>query len=347
MAHEPEKDESTSKLLRLLALLKERDYKFITPTPATHARVVARPEKYEARSVEDVLGWSLPFRGGVLPTNLETCLADAGMLAGGPTSRRSLVRVSWLADNLYLHSAYPTDDENAVFFGPDSYRFAALVEQEIVRDPPPSAARIVDIGTGAGVDAVTPALLCPSAEVVMTDVNSAALRLARINALAAGVEIQTAETCGLEGVEGLFDIAIINPPYIIDEGGRAYRDGGTMNGGAVSIELAQTALERLRPGGRVILYTGSAIVRGQDALREALTSLSRKAGAAIVYKEADPDVFGEELSKPQYREIDRIALINCIMHRLDRIEPREADEARPTASQVTPSDFLNPSLTPI
>jgi methylase of polypeptide subunit release factors len=331
MSGETRHDESMSSLLSLLTLLEQRDYRFVTPTPATHARVVARPDKQAAHSVEDVLGWSLPFGDDVLPFDIETCLATAGMLAAGPTGRHSLVRVSWLAGNLYLHSAYPTNDEDAVFFGPDSYRFAALVEADFRQDPPAPDARIVDIGTGAGVGAVTAALLCPSAEVIMTDVNSAALRFARINADAAGVEIQTAETRGLEGVQGDFDIAIINPPYICDEGARAYRDGGAMHGGALSLELTRTALERLRPGGRVIFYTGSAIIRGQDALGDALTKLSRNAGAVVAYKEADPDVFGEELSKPQYREVDRIALINCIIRRQDRANLREADHAPPTA----------------
>jgi methylase of polypeptide subunit release factors len=328
MARETEHDESKGSLLQLLSRLKERDYKFVTPTPATHARVVARPDKQKAHTVEDVLGWSLPFGDKLLPPDIETCLVDAGMLVADPLGRRSLVRVSWLAGNLYLHSSYPTNNEDAVFFGPDSYRFAALVTEELRRNPPTSNARIVDIGTGAGVGAVTAALLCPSAEVIMTDVNSDALRLARINAEAAGVEIQTAETCGLEGVEGLFDIAIINPPYIIDEGERAYRDGGGMNGGALSVELTRTALEHLRPGGRVILYTGSAIIRSQDALRDALTTMARNADATIDYKEADPDVFGEELSRPQYREVDRIALINCIIRRPRRAEPRDDGEAR-------------------
>ena len=313
MTHAQEHDESTTGLLRLLALLKQRDYRFITPTPASHARVVARPERQEAQSVEDVLGWSLPFGDGILPADIETCLAKAGALSPGPRGRRSLVRVSWLAGNLYLHSAYPTNDDGSVFFGPDSYRFAALVERELMLDPPLAGARIVDIGTGAGVGAITAALKAPSANVLMTDINSAALRLARINVQAAGVDIPTVEARGLDGVEGRFDIAIINPPYIIDQGGRAYRDGGAMNGGALSVELARTALDRLCPGGRVILYTGSAIVRGRDALRDALQKLARDAGAQISYAEADPDVFGEELSKPQYREVDRIALVTCII----------------------------------
>ena len=147
----------------------------------------------------------------------------------------------------------------------------------------------------------------------MTDINGDALRFARLNARAAGVDIQAIKTAGLDGIDGSFDIAIVNPPYLIDEAHRTYRDGGTMHGAELSIALAAAALDRLRPGGRLILYTGSAIVRGHDALRKALAEMSGKAGAEIYYREADPDVFGEELDKPQYGEVDRIALINCVI----------------------------------
>ncbi|NIJ08468.1 methylase of polypeptide subunit release factors [Sphingomonas vulcanisoli] len=317
MAHPSDHEKSRSSLLRVLGLLKQQDYKFVTPTPATHARVIARPDRQEAHSLEDVLGWSLSFRPGVLPPDVEACLADAGMLSTGTAGQRSLIRVSWLEGNLYLHSAYPTDDPDSVFFGPDSYRFAALIERELRLEPSQPNARIVDIGTGSGVGAITAALLCPSADVVMTDINSAALGFARLNAQAAGVEIQAVETRGLDGIEGLFDIALINPPFIIDEGERSYRDGGKMHGAELSLDLAKTALDRLRPGGRVILYTGSAIIQGRDALRSALAEVARKAGGDMSYREVDPDVFGEELAKPQYCDVDRIALVNCIIRKTE------------------------------
>jgi len=47
---------------QLLAALEARRYHFITPTPTTHARVIAR--RSEARDLRDVFGWSLPFARG-------------------------------------------------------------------------------------------------------------------------------------------------------------------------------------------------------------------------------------------------------------------------------------------
>lgn len=300
----------------LLRLLKARGYRFVTPTPATHARVVARPDRQEARSLADALGWSLPFRAWVLDDEIERLLIAAGAIdPAGPGRWRSRLRVSSLGEHLFLHSAFPTDDEEAVFFGPDSYRFADLIRAELETAPPKLGASMVDIGAGCGVGAIVAATLRPDLVVRMTDVNAAALSLARINAAAAGVSAETFETDRLDGIPGEINLVTANPPYIIDEGGRLYCDGGGMHGGQVALDMARMALARLAPGGRLILYTGSAIVRGEDALHAALAEAASAAGCALRYRELDPDVFGEELDKPAYRDVDRIALVAAVMTR--------------------------------
>ena len=76
--------------------------------------------------------------------------------------------------------------------------------------------------------------------------------------------------------------------------------------------MATAAAERLAPGGRLILYTGSAIVAGQDRLHAALASALATRGCMLRYREIDPDVFGEELAGPLYAEVDRIALVAAI-----------------------------------
>ncbi len=302
-------------LLRLLARLKADGYRFVTPTPATHARVLARPGRERARTIEDVLGWSLPFEAGLLPRELHECLHTGGMLEAQAGLCRSRVRISSLHDGLYLHSAYPTLARDAVFFGPDSYRFADLIASELDRDAARPGARIVDVCTGAGVGAIVAATCCPGATVTMTDVNPGALRLARINAAAAGVTAAGIETSGLDGIGGPIDIVTINPPYIIDAGGPAYRDGGGMHGGQLALDLACAAIARLAPGGRLILYTGSAIVAGRDPLGAALAEAADGEGRALRYREIDPDVFGEELEKSAYRAVDRIALVAAVVTR--------------------------------
>lgn len=62
----PERSDRGAALLALLGQLDERDYDFVTSTPASHARVVARPDRREAHSLTDVFGWSLPLPPGCL-----------------------------------------------------------------------------------------------------------------------------------------------------------------------------------------------------------------------------------------------------------------------------------------
>jgi len=308
-------DQADRALLDLLHRLKTADYRFVTPTPATHARVLARPQRTLAHDLRDIFGWSLPFASELVESELLDCLDRAGMLGERDRLLRSKVRVSSLRGDLYLHSAYPTDAEQSVFFGPDSYRFADLIAAELGSHPPDPSPCIADIGGGAGVGAIVAARICRGARVIATDVNPKALRLARINAAAAGVEIETIETSGLEGVDTPLDVAMLNPPYIVDDAGRDYRDGGGMHGGQVSLDLTIEAMAHLAPGGRVILYTGSAIVGGRDELAEALAAETRRRGFRLDYREIDPDVFGEELVKPQYRDVERIAVVGAVIRR--------------------------------
>lgn len=307
-------DTAEKALLALLVRLKQAGYRFVTPTPATHARVVARSSRRVGRNLRDALGWSLPFEARVLDPGLLDLLHAAEALVPEPEGRlRSRYRVSSLGTDLFLHSAYPTDEEDAVFFGPDSYRFADLVRGELDRRPPRAGARFVDIGAGAGVGAIVAARLCVGLQVTMTDINPQALHLGRINAAAAGIEARCALGANLDPVEDPVDLALANPPYLLDAAGRDYRDGGDMHGGRVAYEMAVAAAGRLAPDGRFILYTGSAIVDGQDALRAALTRLSAEHGLTLRYREIDPDVFGEELEQPGYEDVERIAIVGAVL----------------------------------
>ena len=99
---------------------------------------------------------------------------------------RSSVRLSTLAGEWLFHSAYPTTQADAVFFGPDTCRFVRAMEQTPApaRDP---VRRIVDIGCGSGVAAITLARRFPQSEVLAVDINGRALALADVNIQLAGV----------------------------------------------------------------------------------------------------------------------------------------------------------------
>ena len=300
-------------LLRLGRAVQETGYGFVTPTPATHARVNARPDNKWARDLRDVLGWSRPFRDGVLSPALQTSMSEAGVLAralvGSDEAWRSTVRFSTLDGLLFVHSAYPTDAAEAVFFGPDTMRFADAIGRFLEASPHPIR-RAVDIGCGAGPGALLVARARPEAEVIGVDINDAALAMTRVNAALAGLSNVVARRSDLlADLPGRFDLVVANPPYLADPAERAYRHGGGPLGAALSLAIVAAAPARLVAGGSLLLYTGAAMVDGHDPFREAAALSLAQTDCAWTYREADPDVFGEELDRGAYVAAERIAAV--------------------------------------
>ncbi|HEU0043706.1 methyltransferase [Sphingomonas sp.] len=299
---DPERDA----LLELLRFLDSEGYDFVAPTPGTHARVVARPDRQTGETLTDLLGWSLPVSPDAIPTAVIDLLEESDRL-----TRRSdglvaaTVRVSRVYGALFLHSAYPTTDVDSVFLGPDSYRFADLIMREHGRGP---GARILDYGAGAGVGGITAARQVEAARLTLADINPKALFLASINAEHAGIDHRAVEAHSPAGVTGPFDLIVTHPPFMMDEEQRAYRNGGELYGGQLSLDWSLAALGLLAPGGRLILHTGVSIVGGRDVLHDALTR-QMPAKFDWDYHLLDPDIFGDELDRPPYREVERIAAI--------------------------------------
>ncbi|WP_375401838.1 methyltransferase [uncultured Sphingomonas sp.] len=300
-------DERRGALLALLRHLGMRGYRFVTTTPASHARVLARADGRRAQGLRDALGWSLPFAPDTVGAEPFGLLIAAGAVEPAADGLfQATVRVSAVRDTLFLHSAYPANARDAVFLGPDSYRFAELIVAEMGRPPP--GARILDYGAGAGVGGITAARAAPSgARLTLADTNPAALRLAGINAEFAGVEFETVEACSPAELTGPFDLVVTHPPFMIDEGGRLYRDGGALFGAGFALDWVLAGVELLAPGGRLVLHTGVSIVDGEDPLLRELHARLDTARFAWGYRELDPDIFGEELATPAYDRVDRIA----------------------------------------
>lgn len=305
-------------LVSLGRWLQGEGYHFVTVTPATHARVNARAGAQQARDLRDVFGWSRPFAPGLLPDPVAGWLGRAGLLREAGPLLRSGVRFSTLGGQLYAHSAYPTAEADAVFFGPDTCRFASLIAGELAREPLRSGARILDVGCGAGPGGMVAALAGATAapQLVLADINPRALVHAGANAALAGLgQVALAQSDLYAGVAGAFDLIVANPPYLVDAGARTYRHGGGPLGGGLSVRIVAEGLPRLAPGGRLVLYTGAAMVAGRDPLYDALAPLADSAGGSWHYRELDPDVFGEELDAPAYQEAERIAAVALVVQR--------------------------------
>lgn len=146
---------------------------------------------------------------------------------------------------------------------------------------PRSPFRIVDVGTGAGVIAVTLAVKLPNSHVTAVDVSAAALKVARRNAQvhAVGERVALLQTDLLSALRGRFDVIAANLAYIsvaelpaLD----VYRwePGLALNGGRDGLDLIRRLLEqapsRLALPGLLILEIGHD--QGQ-----AVTALCRRA----------------------------------------------------------------------
>ena len=298
--------------VRLLQWLETRGYDFVTITPESHGRVVARPEMRQAKDLRGILGWSLPFDEAVAGPELIDLLREARLIREAAAGFMSKVRLSRVHGHLFMHSAFPTESDDSVFLGPDTSRFADFIEAELHER---EVGRLVDIGTGAGVGGILAGLMAPGAWVELADVNCTALSHARVNAAHAGVEVQAIESDGVKAIEAGFDLAISNPPFIFEEDAPAYRQGGGMHGAELSRDWTIEAARKLAPGGRILLYTGSAIVEGRDALRESLERELPALRCTLRWRELDPDIFGEELEKPAYDDVERIAAIGAVVEK--------------------------------
>jgi hypothetical protein len=81
------------------------------------------------------------------------------------------------------------------------------------------------------------------------------------------------------------------------------------------VRILRESLQRLAPGGSLVLYTGVAMVGEDDPFFNAVRNDIEQQGFSWTYRELDPDVFGEELAEPGYEEVDRIAAVELIVTR--------------------------------
>jgi methylase of polypeptide subunit release factors len=257
----------------------------------------------------DIFGWSRPFEGASVPAQILSAMRQAGVLEDADGGLlRSRLRASTLGGCLFFHSAFPTTKPDAVFFGPDTYRFANAIVELLTRKQ--AVGRAIDIGAGAGPGGILIAKAFSDAEVLLADVNDQALLLAGVNARVAGAaNARPVKSDLFDAVAGQFDLIVANPPYLVDGARRQYRHGGGPLGAELSLAIVREAKKRLAPGGELLLYTGSAIVHGVDLFANAVNDLLASSDLEWTYRETDPDVFPEELDHPPYTTADRIAAV--------------------------------------
>ena len=296
--------------------LQQANYHFVSVTPQTHHYYQQRHGDRLAADLRDVFGWCLPFEQDLFDAQLWELMQRADIIETRGSAMYSKVRWASLGDTLFVHSAYPTDAQDAVFFGPDTYRFVRAMDAHL-RASHDDIRNVVDIGCGSGAGATYLATQLPEAAITAVDINPRALEYTEVNLrVAKATNVTATHSNLLDAVDGQFDLIVANPPYMEDPEGRAYRHGGTHKGAELSLSIVDTALERLAPGGTLLLYTGVAMVNGKDMFLEELQRLVQHAHCRWQYQEMDPDVFGEELLKDDYKDVERIAAVELTLRKL-------------------------------
>jgi methylase of polypeptide subunit release factors len=161
---------------------------------------------------------------------------------------RPMVRISDVEGLLVMFDGEVEHHNSVVGPSPSSRVSAACT-------PRVGVARALDLGTGCGVQALL--LARHAKQVVATDVNARALRLAALSARLNGLtNIEFRQGSFFEPVHGEhFDLVVANPPYVISPDHRfAYRDAQLPDD-----DLSRTMLRRL-PG--VLREGGFATLQG-------------------------------------------------------------------------------------
>lgn len=144
------------------------------------------------------------------------------------------------------------------------------------------ADRILDLGTGSGILALTLLSEWPDALAVGADICEKALLIAQRNAVQLEVSdrFQAQKSDWFEAISGQFDLILSNPPYIgedeiphLDPDVRLYDPMIALSPGRDALQayqnIARDAIGYLKPGGRLLVEIG---FRQGEAVRELFAS---------------------------------------------------------------------------
>jgi release factor glutamine methyltransferase len=136
--------------------------------------------------------------------------------------------------------------------------------------------RIVDAGTGSGCIALALANELPQAEIHATDISSAALEIAHVNAARHQYEnrVHLHETDLLQGLEpGRFDFVVSNPPYVgeseedqVQLEVRKFEPRNAVFAGPTGLEVIERLIPQahaaLKPAGWLVMEISGTIADG-------------------------------------------------------------------------------------
>jgi release factor glutamine methyltransferase len=116
--------------------------------------------------------------------------------------------------------------------------------------------RVLDMGTGSGVNAILAA--SKAATVVAVDINPSAVEAARANANANGVDVEVRESDVFENVDGAFDLIVFDPPFRWFKPRSRLEAATTDENYAALTRFFAKVDDYLAPGGRILLFFGTS-----------------------------------------------------------------------------------------
>ncbi len=168
-----------------------------------------------------------------------------------------------LLGTVEFHGREFRSDARALVPRPETEQLVELVLQSKVES---REFKILDVGTGSGVIAITLALELPQAVVTAIDISADALALAQSNAASLGANVTFVGSDLLPGEPAAFDLIVANLPYIpsgdIPGLSREVRHDplAALDGGGDGLDLLRRLIEsgvtRLVPGGKMFLELG-------------------------------------------------------------------------------------------
>jgi release factor glutamine methyltransferase len=166
-------------------------------------------------------------------------------------------------------------DKRAMVPRPETEELVELIESRIEN----RKSRVVDVGTGSGVIALSLAIKFPEAEMLGVDISDDALTLAQENAARLNLadRIRFLRSNLLENADGTFDLVVANLPYISTQDRHSLSREvlhdpevalfASAQGDELLRELIAQAPSRLRPDGMLALEIG---IGQSEALLSAL-----------------------------------------------------------------------------
>lgn len=166
----------------------------------------------------------------------------------------------------------------------------ALTDHARAKGRASDALRVLDLGTGSGILAICAAKHLPGAHVVGIDISPGAVQVASRNATKHGVaervRIVQGDLFQPLGDDDVFDYILSNPPYVtsaelagLAPDVRNFEPQLALDGGPQGLDvyarIVPQSVERLKPGGRLILEVGPTVAAGVEALIDSCPDLQR------------------------------------------------------------------------